>query len=514
MNAAENLSGQTTLWRSSSLVDERQSGALTSLSVQLVRHAIDSTGGRVTIARRHRPETALAVFTHVFISLIDLNSTVGAFDRFVYIHGHAPSSTSAWSTWCRHISTKTGSMILLILPVLCSLPLAVCNALHAHIHVNPFDNQICIVQYNHGLLIGLLLSFYILPLLFAFFLHGKLIYFIRTRHDQLYLIKSTYVVPMKRYHKFDSQSLIVERKQRALRETGFCTDHGFIKSKSSDRRPMTMNTDTLVSPTGSTTATSTITASMVAVRSRLAKVGQKSSSNSSHSSRSSTATANTSKSLAPSLAFYKSNSQANSNANRTVLLLVLLLSFYVCCWAPYNVYTWHHAYRLTHPSNIDDPIVSYILQKNDSSSHDHTIEIMSSLSNRHADLRRIIFMNYFLYLLSMISMCFSFIFYFCLNKQARHQFSRSMACLCPRIRFTANEPHGQRVGRKESKRSRRPQCQGRAQQPYPYKHERIRVLSPPSFNERFNHVNTHSFLPNGKSKRTAMNYGCEIQCCA
>ena len=476
-----------------------------------MRKAIDSNAGRVTIATRYSPGASLLVLRHVFIGIIELHSTVGAFDRFVYIHGHAPSNTSAWSTWCRRISTKSGSIILLLLPVLCSLPLAACNARHAHIYLTPSANKICIVQYNHGLLIGLLLSFYILPLLVSFFLHGKLIYFIRTRHDQLYLVKSTYTVPMQRHHRFDSQSLIVERQQRALKETGFSADQCFVKSKSLPRRPMTMNTETLVNPTGSTGTT--ITASMVAARSRLSKVGQKSSSNSSHSSRSSTAAVNTSKSLAPSLVFYKTNSQANSNANRTVLLLVLLLSFYVFCWAPYNVYTWHHAYRLTHSSTSENPIFSHISQQNDSSSSDQVAEIVSSLTNRHADLRRIIFMNYFLYLLSMISMCFSFIFYFCLNKQARHEFSRSLACLCPRIRCTAHEPQGQRFVRKETERSRRFQGHVRAQQPYPYKHERIRVLSPPSLNERFNHVNINSYLPNRKAKRTVKNYGCQIQCC-
>ena len=69
------------------------------------------------------------------------------------------------------------------------------------------------------------------------------------------------------------------------------------------------------------------------------------SSNSSQSSRSSTGTSSTS--ITSPIVLYKINSQANANANRTVLLLVLLLSFYVFCWAPYNIYTWSHVYQLT-----------------------------------------------------------------------------------------------------------------------------------------------------------------------
>ena len=59
-------------------------------------------------------------------------------------------------------------------------------------------------------------------------------------------------------------------------------------------------------------------------------------------------------------------------------------------------------------------------------------ETKSSLTdNLHADLRRIIFINYSLYLLSMVSMCFSFIFYFSLNKQARREFTWFIGCVCP-----------------------------------------------------------------------------------
>ncbi|CAF3322758.1 unnamed protein product [Rotaria sp. Silwood1] len=71
----------------------------------------------------------------------------GALDRFVYIHGHVLSDKSSLSSkWYRRISTKSGSIILLILPILCSLPIAICNLLQAHmavannkLYVNGYD---------------------------------------------------------------------------------------------------------------------------------------------------------------------------------------------------------------------------------------------------------------------------------------------------------------------------------------------------------------------------------------
>ena len=39
----------------------------------------------------------------------------------------------------------------------------------------------------------------------------------------------------------------------------------------------------------------------------------------------------------------------------------------------------------------------------------------------------------------MISMCFSFIFYFSLNKHARHEFSRFIGCICPWLTYIRNE---------------------------------------------------------------------------
>ena len=42
----------------------------------------------------------------------------------------------------------------------------------------------------------------------------------------------------------------------------------------------------------------------------------------------------------------------------------------------------------------------------------------------------------------MISMCFSFIFYFSLNKQARRELSRLFGCICPKIYAPVVCDHG------------------------------------------------------------------------
>jgi hypothetical protein len=125
------------------------------------------------------------------------------------------------------------------------------------------------------------------------------------------------------------------------------------------------------------------------------------------------------------MTLYKINFQANANAKRTVLLLVLLLSSYVLCWAPYNIYTWRNAYRLVntvadHKRSTSFPNVDF----------NRTLT-PALIQHFHTDLKRIIFVNYTLYLLSMISTCFSFIFYFALNKQARRELTRLMGCVCP-----------------------------------------------------------------------------------
>jgi hypothetical protein len=405
---------------------------------------------------------------------------LGAFDRFVYIHGQTLSNKSSWSKWCHRISTKSGSIILLILPIICSLPLAICNFLHAIIHTS-LTNKTCTVQYTHGILISLLISFYLLPLLFSFFLHGKLIYFIRTRHNQHYLSTTAYILPMKRNNLTEFQA-----KRRLNQENPNLQDRLLVKPKhSSHRRFIMTNTETL----GSTTTT------MAALQS--APINPNNSSNSSQSSRSSTGTSSTS--VTSPIVLYKINSQANANANRTVLLLVLLLSFYVFCWAPYNVYTWYHAYILTQSS--DSPTNNFTLFY----SLNQTLTTVLP-NNIHADLRRIIYINYSLYLLSMISMCFSFIFYFSLNRQARQEFSRFIGCICPWMIHMQNKKQRQ----KYPKQSRQLQYRPRAPIQYPYKNDRIVKSRPPLINDLYKNVNSPQ---DGTPKRTVLNYGCQIQCC-
>jgi hypothetical protein len=405
---------------------------------------------------------------------------LGAFDRFVYIHGHTSSDKSCWSRWYRRISTKSGSLILLILPIICSLPFAICNFLHASILHTSLTNKTCTLQYTHGILIGLLISFYILPLLISFFLHAKLIYFIRTRHNQHYLTTTTaYILPMKRNNTIEFQS-----KRRLNQQNPNAYDRLLLKPKrSSHRHHMMTNTETL----GSTITTT------AAVQSP--PLNPNNSSNSSQSSRSSTGTSSTS--ITSPIVLYKINSEANANANRTVLLLVLLLSFYVFCWAPYNIYTWLHAYELTQ--------LSYRSKNNLTSFY--ILNQTISKNNLNADLRRIIYINYSLYLLSMISMCFSFIFYFSLNKQARHEFSRFIGCICPWIIPIRNE---KKQRRKYPKEPRQLQYRTRFQNQHVYNNDRIKKSPSSLLDDRYKHMN---YLKNDTPKRTVLNYGCQIQCC-
>ena len=362
------------------------------------------------------------------------------------MHGHVSSSLSRWSA---QISSPSGSIVLLLLPLVCSVPIAICNCLHANIiHISSV-NRICIVQYNHGLLIGLLLAFYILPLLVAFFLHGKLIYFIRRRHHPMYLTKTAYL----------SNRLQVTFPHQ---------------------RVVMVNPELLAHQRGSS---STTTTSMMALpRTLLSKAHLSPSSNSSQSSRSSS----TAHPPPSSIILYKINSQANANANRTVLLLVLLLSFYVFCWAPYNIYTWHHAYRLTPGALPSMPRLN------------HSSLLSTPLSpgnNLQADLRRLIFLNYSLYLLSMVSMCFSFLFYFSLNKQAREEFSRLLGCLCPKIRlFKAEE---QRTPFRYHHRS-----YGQQHRPHPSARVKLPSSSSLAREQRL------------KPARRLRNYEFQIQCCS
>ena len=271
---------------------------------------------------------------------------------------------------------------------------------------------------------------------------------------------------MKRGSTIEFQS-----KKRSQREIILPQSQSLLQPKSSSHRRHNMfNTYT----TGSTTTTTM----------QSAPLNTNNSSNSSQSSRSSTV-------ATLPIVLYKVNTQANANANRTVLLLVLLLSFYALCWAPYNIYTWHHAYKLTLTNDFNRTKATF------------------STNDLNADLRRIIFLNYSLYLLSMISMCFSFIFYFSLNKQARQEFSRFIKCICPWVIRI-------RTGRKEQKR---PEQNGRLhyrtrfQNQYPYNNERLKVSPPLVHNERTNYKKRMNYPPQDQSRGTRLNYECQIQCC-
>lgn len=433
----------------------------------------------------------------------------------MYIHGHTSSDQSLWSTWCRQISTKSCSIILLFLPILCSLPIAVCNVLHAHVLHTSSKIQICIVQYTHKILISFLIFFYVLPLLFSFFLHGKLIYFIRSRHNQHYFATATTTsvrLSNKPYCLSNSQSMsskqrrilnqaILNRNQQLLQPKKFQQDHRRIVM-------FNMNTNRNSPGSGRTTMT-TIAAGQ--------QVGINQSSVSSASSRSSNGTAYAS--LSSPIVLYKINSQANANAKRTVLLLVLLLSFYVLCWAPYNIYTWTHVYQLTTNRHENSFNRTYSLEFNET--------IMAFPNNLHADLRRMIFINYSLYLLSMISMCFSFIFYFSLNKQARQELTSVIGCICPRFTYLRHGNEG------KTSKSKGLLYHTRYQQHYPglkpifsgtqnqNPHRKTTTFKTrrtfsPTMNQHQPKMNLYPLLPKMDKtvvKRPVLNYGCHVQCC-
>jgi hypothetical protein len=340
---------------------------------------------------------------------------------------------------------------------------------------------------------SVLISFYILPLLFSFFLHGKLIYFIRSRHTQLYLTKTAYLVPMKRNNTTESQL-----KKRSNKEDLILNNQVLLPPKhSSDRHPFVIKNETI----GSTTTTT-----MSPIQTTPLNSNPNNSSNSSQSSRPSTTPS--SASVTSPIILYKINSQANANANRTVLLFVLLLSFYVFCWAPYNIYTWYRGYQLTQSS-----LTGRTINNSTSSIDVNQTSTTRSVNNHNADIRRIIFINYSLYLLSMVSMCFSFIFYFSLNKQARQEFSRFTGCICPQVNYSKNQKQRQKYPQKEQNKSNHLQYRIRYQNQYPYINERIKVSPPLLLNERYNHIKRTNHPPNDTSKRTVLNYGCQIQCC-
>ena len=282
--------------------------------------------------------------------------------------------------------------------------------------------KICTVQYNHGILITLLIFFYALPLLVSFFLHAKLIYFIRSKHQQNYL--ATNAELSKRTPTSESQTMMLKKRpaleEKIVGNVQPACQTRIVTEKHSKRHPLTSNTGTVPNTAGTVMTIST----SATARQQVIRLN---SSNSSASVRSYTGTVATT--LPSPIILYKINSQANANANRTVLLLVSLLSFYVLCWAPYNLYTWHHAYQLT--AKLHEKFQA------NRTNFDDLNQTQTPYLN--SDLRRIILINYSLYLLSMISMCFSFIFYFSLNKQARHHLARLVGRSCPWCVGSRNE---------------------------------------------------------------------------
>jgi hypothetical protein len=318
--------------------------------------------------------------------------------------------------------------------------------------------------------------------------------------------------------------MIGQRKQRIQNQNMFINNQQLIQPKkpnrqTENRRLVMFNTDKKGNTAGTLMTTTTGAAQ---------QVGKNNSSNTSASSHSSSGTGYTS--LPSPIILYKINTQANANAKRTVLLLVLLLSFYVLCWAPYNIYTWHHAYQLA----ADDQNQKFF---NRTVSYDFNLATTSLTDNLHANLRRIIFINYSLYLLSMISMCFSFIFYFSLNKQARHEFSHIIGCTCSRFTDLCKEKQGRNNPAQEYEGIRPLQYHKRYQHQYSQNNQ---ILSSPQNNNnrvktiKFNthpmivpptpllidrqnnkkHVNSLPLTPeDALSKRTVLTYGCHVKCC-
>ena len=96
--------------------------------------------------------------------------------------------------------------------------------------------KICIVQYTHGILISFLIFFYILPLLFSFFLHAKLIYFIRSKHHQHYLTATTptHRLTMKRNNTLDSQ-ITLQKKRTIQNHTNFLNNQQLLQPKTTKK---------------------------------------------------------------------------------------------------------------------------------------------------------------------------------------------------------------------------------------------------------------------------------------
>ena len=210
------------------------------------------------------------------------------------MHGYNASHSSSSSRWCPVISTKSGSIAILLLPILCSLPLAVCSTLHANISYSFSGHKTRYTpHYNHQLLIAVLISFCIMPIVFSFALHAKVIHFIHCRPSPDYLTQATHVLPSKRHELVDSHPQRRPQPQLTPLQNQLVLP------------PLTLSCQRFVYLNRRTLAAST----------------------SSQSGASSNKL--TSKSITPPAVLGKINCQANANGNRSVLLMILLLSVYV-----------------------------------------------------------------------------------------------------------------------------------------------------------------------------------------
>ena len=416
-----------------------------------------------------------------------------------------------------------------MLPILCSLPIAFSNLLQANVLITSSTIRNCTVQYTHGIVMSFLIFFYILPLVFSFFLHAKLIYFICSKHQQHYLtVTERNLLPMQRFSALENQ-LMLNKKRRAEKDNTLSNSQQLLHrklthAKNSHRRVIIFNTGTTPNTAGTMMTASTS-----------APVGQPAQGETHIYSHGSLASRLSGGAMPISpvspIIFYKINSQANANAKRTVLLLVLLLSFYVLCWAPYNIYTWRHAYQMT----ANNP--NHSISNRSVSNETNQSSILISLNNFHSDLRRFIFINYALYLLSMISMCFSFIFYFSLNKQARRELSRLFGCICPKHINVRRDKRGETFQKPVAGRVKSSKHPIRQQQRYLAKEQ---IISPHSNHVqraktiKFNNhpvkfppsplqINNQNYikyanalqmrLAHSSPKRSVPTFGCQVECC-
>jgi hypothetical protein len=386
----------------------------------------------------------------------------------------------------------------------------------------------CVVQYNHESLISILLLLYVLPLLFSFFLHGKLIYFIRFKRNQYYMTDNQHsTIRMGRYATSDTQ--LVTNKKMPIRSEKLVGVHRYAAhqnlrhGKDLRRTVPTFKMGMAGNLTG-TIITTSITGVMATPK---VPLDLRNSSNGSSTSRSSAGAG--AASFNSPMTLYKVNSQANANANRTVVLLVLLLSFYVLCWAPYNLYTWKHAYEVADryqknaTSNVNQTSL-FLLNQTASSTFS---------SNNHSDLRRIIFVNYTLYLLSMISMCFSFIFYFTLNKQARRELRRMAGCIFPCCIFDHRLEDKSRFQKADARRMKLLHGSTPAKtnqyvfSPFSYRNSKVKAIKFNNYprlakenplanadTQRYvNYNKSGQQVPaTGNHKRNRFTYGCHIEC--